>query len=1272
MRTMRTALPAAILLVLGLAACPGDGGGDGGFELPGGEPDADDTSGEPDADDTGGGPDADDTGVDPDGGGDTGGAVGDPCAIDDDCGAAGDGCCTVGVCGDDDTCEASTLEGCCAVDDDCDDGDDGTMDACANACEVNGCNHEAAGDGNPGAPCAGDGDCDGDGYGCCETGVCGGDDTCEAADLANCCEADADCDDDNADTTDTCADACEADGCSFKTEGGDPGDDCGSDADCDGDGYGCCEEGVCGGGGKCEASAITGCCESSGDCNDGDPDTTDLCSDSCTANGCTHVEIACADAKTLTKKNFDDGTLQLLKPSDADTGDDVGIQAVKTAAVSPDYALYLGNADCETYYTGALKADCTPVDGTLSDSSAVLLEVSTVNIPLVDDAGGLVTFWVKMAAEPALVIDLGDGNGEQTFPTDWLQVSADNGTDKAIVWMSTDADALGGDNTTNGGWRHMAADLTAFAGTQTEVTFHFVSDDLNNFSVDEPWIGVYLDNIAVGTTCDEAHCDGAGAACPDDANACSANTCTAFSDGSGGICAYHLDTPGETCAPCAQPSDCGSDPCESYACGAGKCSIDAVAGCCLPSSSFPAVTDPPVVAIEGFEAADIGDWMIDDAYPDDNVGWQVDDALAAAGMYSLYFGDPDTYTFVAEPLNPAIATIWTPAFPVPGDMERTPAASFWLWMETEFDDLAELPNPDAPFDSLTIWVRPAGEDMGALVWDSVSTLGNTTEGAFVQIGVDLSDWRGEDVELGFMFDSGEIAGTGANNDYGGVRIDELTVTSICGATPCISFGDCDDGDPCTNDYCDLGECAFVQGDPLCCYEDADCDLGNECTTFGCVDNQCEWDYDAGTVATCCSEGPWIGEYMATFDEGDDGFTAMNMTPPVSWYVSDVDGAGVGGSFNFGNSVTGTYEVPGGGAAQGSLVSAPIMVPPQAMGQPYAEFSLLLETEWDVANPDDFDPLFIVDELQVKIAIGGVLEDAEPVWFSHYLTNTSGGEWVSSRVDLADYRGEVVQLVFFFDSGDGDNNAFAGPFIDDVSFGSSCLPSASIQCIYGGDCSPLDDCHTVACTEGFKCLQSTKDTPECCEPQVVPDMTYDFEGDDDDGWTFETCTPSAADGDPAATWHAANQGGAAGIPPKAGSKSLYFGNGSDYGGDLGACGQAWSPEVTLSDVPWTVDYWVYLDIEPASPCEGAGAVFSDIFQIELIDVADGTSELVFEKGQLLCNQYDGWVKQSLDLSEYAGRTIQLHLTFDTGDDIENDGKGLALDVFEFTQGCAEEF
>jgi hypothetical protein len=633
--------------------------------------------------------------------------------------------------------------------------------------------------------------------------------------------------------------------------------------------------------------------------------------------------------------------------------------------------------------------------------------------------------------------------------------------------------------------------------------------------------------------------------------------------------------------------------------------------------------------------------------------------------------------------NPSVATAWTPIFEVPSAQYQVPMASFWLWMSTEYDGAIEPPNIDLAYDRLSVHLQPAGVGEPIELWNSVATVENSTGGKWVQVGVDLSGHEGSDVRLGFRFDSGDAPGSQVANNAGGVRIDTLTVATACGESPCLSASDCTDEDVCTLEHCDLGSCVSVVENENCCFVDEDCDDDNICTVNNCIDGLCDNQYDdsSATKLNCCpaNDANWIGEYVATFEEGDDDFMTIDMTTPVVWSVVDDFGAdGSTSSYNFANPASGTYSNPAGGASYGALVSAPILVPPLTKGNPYGEFTLFMDTEWNVNDPESFVGVLNIDELTVSVATDvngdGVIDidNALPWWTSEYLQNTTRGEWVHTRIDLAEFRGEEIQLVFEFTTDDGTANNFAGPYVDNVSFGTTCLTSAAVQCIYGGDCSPQDDCKDVSCSSTFKCVQVPKSTPECCEPFIAPEMTLDFEGDSGAGWTNIACEAAGGADDPNSVWQVTDQDGAAGIPPKDGDQMLYFGNGEHYGGSgqYASCDSVASPAMVLAaELPWTVRVWMWLDIGKSQECSGGEPSWSDTFNIVVRDTETGDDEIIWLKlADVQCSDYGFWKAYDIDVSQWAGSTVQLIFNFDSFDTLENSGKGIAIDKIDFTQGC----
>ncbi|MEC9072994.1 MAG: hypothetical protein VX938_11460, partial [Myxococcota bacterium] len=390
------------------------------------------------------------------------------------------------------------------------------------------------------------------------------------------------------------------------------------------------------------------------------------------------------------------------------------------------------------------------------------------------------------------------------------------------------------------------ANLSSWANKSIKVSFLFISDQTGNYNINpetEPWQGVYLDSIRVQAMGASSYCDAETPDCADDQDGCTSQECSLFSQGGGGVCAQQTTTPGKDCKGCTGPgkeSECGTDPCFDYACVEGICNADLKLECCAPSSTFPELTAPPEVSYEGFESGLGQEWLITDPY-DDNVSWQVSPILPYEGTGVLYFGDPLTQTYQAcpnapclqgNPVNPAKATVWSPYFEVGDDLFRKPVAAFWLWMSTEYDVVKSNPavsvDCEELTDRLTIWVEDSDGSDPVDAWNSCDAVENSTQnvaGGWIHEGVDLTAYAGSTIRLGFEFDSHDPPDTAVSNDYGGVRIDQLTVSSVCGADACVASSDCDDANLCTADLCTLGVCTNTQDNPLCCLEDNDCDDG---------------------------------------------------------------------------------------------------------------------------------------------------------------------------------------------------------------------------------------------------------------------------------------------------------------------------------------------------------------------------------------------------------------------------------------------------------------
>ena len=536
---------------------------------------------------------------------------------------------------------------------------------------------------------------------------------------------------------------------------------CESDDDCAAD-AGCCQVGTCNAEGMCEYTELEGCCEASSQCDDGDETTNDVCADPCSADGCEYYPaVGCEGGETYVSESFDDGALGSGVEVDLNPSDSASVAVSAAMSVSPNFSLHFGSPDCPTYYSGPL-TDCAPTDPFAGASQPLNLEYVLSGIELAEDVSSQLTFWIDMAAEPAL--DLGGGT---VYDVDYLTVYVESESDNTVVWKSTEA--FGVENNSNG-FVHQAVNLADWAGETVTIHFNFITDGAGDWSASETWHGAYLDDIVIETSCEDTACSAEGEACPADGDLCTADICTAFANGEGGVCAYQWATPGASCDGCVTDADCGTnDECYTFTCDAGNCSSEVDSACCVEGSSYPA-TGNGALNSEGFEGdAFFTQWSLDDPY-DDNVSWQLSTSRPFSGATSLYMGDPSSMTYEATPANPAEATAWSPIFTVEESAGNT-VLSFQLYMSTEYDG-ADAPCPEDTWDVLSVWVEPVGGSP-EVVWASNETICNTTNGAYMQVGVDLAAYADQVIKLGFNFNSGDSAGFSVGNDSEGVYIDDI-------------------------------------------------------------------------------------------------------------------------------------------------------------------------------------------------------------------------------------------------------------------------------------------------------------------------------------------------------------------------------------------------------------------------------------------------------------------------------------------------------------------
>jgi hypothetical protein len=253
------------------------------------------------------------------------------------------------------------------------------------------------------------------------------------------------------------------------------------------------------------------------------------------------------------------------------------------------------------------------------------------------------------------------------------------------------------------------------------------------------------------------------------------------------------------------PLDCDdANPCTDDACVPGEgCRHASVPGCCAAGSAqilqeldFDEGLDELTLELFGASSPTPGTWHASSL------------KYHSPGL-SLHFGVPEAGNY--DNGKRVAARALTPPVALPGN--RLAELTFWIWLDVEPGDATDL--------------------------FGVSAL---TGGRRLPLFEKRADLR-----LEFAFDSV----SGDENDFGGIYLDDVVVSSICTPPTCAGAADCSDGLPCTAESCDPegGSCAFSYADG-CCLSALDCRDGDACTLDLCDGDTCRW--QASTDPECCN------------------------------------------------------------------------------------------------------------------------------------------------------------------------------------------------------------------------------------------------------------------------------------------------------------------------------------------------------------------------------------------------------------------------------------
>ena len=341
--------------------------------------------------------------------------------------------------------------------------------------------------------------------------------------------------------------------------------------------------------------------------------------------------------------------------------------------------------------------------------------------------------------------------------------------------------------------------LDQFAGKKGRVCFTFDAGDASG----NGFPGASIDDFSMDVACQKKECS-----INTDCDVKCKPTIEKGLCQSNGLCG--------ACAPsgiCKQDADCDDgDKCTTDTCVQGVCANALTAGCCAEKSevdneSFEGSkgTTLPTGWVAAFATAAVS--ITGDPY-DQTLKWHIsaDNFFGTTGQYSLYFGNTlGNYDAGSLKVPYGLVTTGAQAIPVNG----TTILSFHLNLSTEWDAPAVFSVPSmqgTPFavDRLRVgFVDAANPTNITWAWSSYDISG-TTNGQWTAVAVEVpAALAGKSVKIAWEFD----AGNPKNNNHIGPYVDGVNLWTTCTAPVCVTDALCAPPlpDPCKSYICKFDE-----------------------------------------------------------------------------------------------------------------------------------------------------------------------------------------------------------------------------------------------------------------------------------------------------------------------------------------------------------------------------------------------------------------------------------------------------------------------------------
>lgn len=530
---------------------------------------------------------------------------------------------------------------------------------------------------------------------------------------------------------------------------------------------------------------------------------------------------------------------------------------------------------------------------------------------------------------------------------------------------------------------------------------------------------------------------------------------------------------------------------------------------------------------------------------------------------------------------------------------------------------------------------------------------------------------------------------------------------LCVAVPiegcCLNIGACSESVP---GPCEAVQCAAYQCQSLwipgCCLSDADC-----ASELPCAESTC--DLTLGQCVTCSGDCACEANFATTYKPmneatlGGNGFSQVDYDSKdsVQWQVDGHRSLSPPSALYLGDPTCRTYYTGALSSTCDPLsegqdttpvrvtLYSPVLALSGSVGNAGAALVFWM---WSQVEPDlglgeaepDVLRLFIdlLDGSGGKWAVASSLDTAK---------NTNG-KWVPLAVDLAPYSGKNVRLRMEFDSIDGQLNGFEGLYIDDFQvvdkcpggccevatdcpagpnpcIAAECVPfsagpgSVCVQrpilgdctpCQVDGDCEDDNPCSSHTCGASGVC----ETTVFCCLEEAIYSTSFE---DNFVGWALTDTQPTDS-----VSWQTSTFAATEGLA------AAYLGDPETMTFETGEPVKAscTSPELSLP-AALGPDTSLRLAFDLRLETEWDGSFYLNPLGIDRLSLDVLTNTLpveIWSSDEIGGTTAGQWEHIVVDLSPWAGSSIQVRFTFDSVDGAMNGFEGVLLDDLRVDKTC----